>query len=80
MGNRVNNVMEAVQNNLQDGVEYRNAYEVEKAACLVKEAYTVAAAITAKTGKALGGGPDCTNAGGIWQYGGARRELQATPR
>lgn len=37
MGNRVNDVMEAIVNNLQDGVSYSNAYDVEKAAGLVKK-------------------------------------------
>jgi hypothetical protein len=36
-GNRSNDVMENVVNNLQDGTSYQNAYEVEKAAGLVKE-------------------------------------------
>jgi hypothetical protein len=38
MGNRVNDVMEAVVNNLpEDGVRYNNAYDVEKAAGLVRK-------------------------------------------
>jgi hypothetical protein len=37
MGNRINDVMEAIVNNLQDGVSYSNAYDVEKAAGLVKK-------------------------------------------
>jgi hypothetical protein len=40
MGNRVNDVIEAVQNNLEDGESYENVYEVEKAAGLVKESKT----------------------------------------
>ena len=38
MGNRVNDVMESIMNRLQDGTSYENAYEVEKATGLVKEA------------------------------------------
>jgi hypothetical protein len=37
MGNRINDVIEAVQNNPQDGESYANVYEVEKAAGLVRE-------------------------------------------
>src|ERR1044071_4450460 len=34
MGNRINDVFEAVQNNLEDGVRYNNVYDVELAAGL----------------------------------------------
>lgn len=37
MGNRINDIFEAVWNNLRDGVAYENVFEVEKAAGLVKE-------------------------------------------
>lgn len=37
MGNRINDVFEAIWNNLRDDVEYKNVFEVEKAAGLVKE-------------------------------------------
>ena len=37
MGNRVNDVFEAVQNNLEDGVKYDNVYAVEVAAGLVEK-------------------------------------------
>src|ERR671939_802609 len=37
MGNRINDVFEAVQNNLQDGVRYNNVYDVELAAGLVEK-------------------------------------------
>lgn len=37
-GNRSNDVMEAIVNNLQDGASYNNAYDVEKAAGLVRKA------------------------------------------
>ena len=37
MGNRINDVLEAVQNRLVDGERYENVYNVEKAAGLVKE-------------------------------------------
>ena len=37
MGNRINDVFEAVWNNLRDDVAFDNVYEVEKAAGLVKE-------------------------------------------
>jgi hypothetical protein len=40
MGNRINDVFEAVQNNLQDGVRYNNVYDVELAAGLVKKRTT----------------------------------------
>ena len=35
MGNRINDVLEAVQNNLKDGVQYNSAYEIEMASGLV---------------------------------------------
>jgi hypothetical protein len=38
MGNRINDIFEAVWNNLGDEVTYNNAYEVEKAAGLVEKA------------------------------------------
>lgn len=37
MGNRINDVFEAVQNNLEDGVRYNSAYDVEMAAGLVQK-------------------------------------------
>ncbi len=37
MGNRVNDVFESVQNNLEDGVNYDNTYAVELAAGLVEK-------------------------------------------
>jgi hypothetical protein len=37
MGNRINDVLEAIQNNLDDNVEYNSTYEIEKAAGLVKQ-------------------------------------------
>ena len=37
MGNRVNDVFEAVHNGLEDGMRYENVYEVEKAAGLVEK-------------------------------------------
>ncbi len=36
MGNRINDVFEAVQNNLEDGIRYNSVYEIERAAGLVK--------------------------------------------
>ena len=36
MGNETNEVMESVVNGLKDGARYQNAYEVEKAAGLVR--------------------------------------------
>ena len=36
MGNRINDVLEAIQNNLDENVEYNSTYEIEKAAGLVK--------------------------------------------
>ena len=38
MGNRINDVLEAIQNNLDDSTKYRSAYEVELAAGLVVKA------------------------------------------
>jgi hypothetical protein len=38
MGNRINDVFEAIENNLDDGREYASAYDVEVAAGLVKKA------------------------------------------
>jgi hypothetical protein len=37
MGNRINDVFEAVQNNLEDGIRYNSVYEIERAAGLVKK-------------------------------------------
>ena len=37
MGNRINDVLEAIQNNLDDNVEYNSTYEIEKAAKLVQQ-------------------------------------------
>jgi hypothetical protein len=37
MGNRINDVLEAIQNNLDDNVEYNSTYEIEKAAKLVEQ-------------------------------------------
>ncbi len=37
MGNRVNDVFEAVHNNLEDGIRYENVYAVEQAARLVEK-------------------------------------------
>ena len=37
MGNRINDVVEAIENNLEDGREYGSAYDVEVAAGLVKK-------------------------------------------
>ena len=36
MGNRINDVLEAIQNNLEDGVRYNSVYEIEMASGLVK--------------------------------------------
>jgi hypothetical protein len=36
MGNRINDVFEAIQNNLDDTIRYENVYEVEQAAGLVE--------------------------------------------
>src|SRR5919108_4739512 len=38
MGNRINDVLEAIENNLDDRREYGSAYDVEVAADLVKKA------------------------------------------
>jgi hypothetical protein len=37
MGNRINDVLEAIQNNLEDNVEYNSTYEIERAAKLVEQ-------------------------------------------
>jgi hypothetical protein len=37
MGNRINDVFEAVQNNLEDTVKYNNTYDVEVACRLVEK-------------------------------------------
>lgn len=37
MGNRINDVFEAVHNNLEDGVPYDSVYEIELAARLVEK-------------------------------------------
>jgi hypothetical protein len=37
MGNRINDILEAIQNNLDDNVEYNSTYEIEKAAKLVEQ-------------------------------------------
>ena len=37
MGNRINDILEAIQNNLDDNVEYNSTYEIEKSAGLVKQ-------------------------------------------
>ncbi|MGZ8890954.1 MAG: hypothetical protein ACXW0J_06085 [Nitrososphaeraceae archaeon] len=37
MGNRVNDVLEAIQNNLDENVEFNSTYEIEKAVGLVRE-------------------------------------------
>ena len=36
IGNRINDVLEAIQNNLDDNVEYNSTYEIEKAANLIE--------------------------------------------
>jgi hypothetical protein len=36
MGNRINDVFESVQNNLEDGIQYENTYQVGLAARLVE--------------------------------------------
>ena len=41
MGNRINDVIEAVQNNLKDGATFGSVYEIEKAAGLVEEKRTL---------------------------------------
>ena len=47
MGNRVNDIIEAVWNNLDDGATYNSAYDVEKATGFVKEVADAAAATPA---------------------------------
>lgn len=37
MGNRINDVFEAVNNNLEDSIPYNSAYEIEMAAKLVEK-------------------------------------------
>ncbi|MCD6036329.1 MAG: hypothetical protein K0S67_213 [Nitrososphaeraceae archaeon] len=37
MGNRINDVMEAVQNNLREDIQYNSVYDIETAAKLVKK-------------------------------------------
>ena len=37
MGNRINDVMEAVQNNLREHIQYNSVYDIEIAARLVKK-------------------------------------------
>ena len=37
MGNRINDVLEAIQNNLDDNVAYNSTYEIEKAANLIEK-------------------------------------------
>ena len=37
MGNRINDVLEAIQNNLNENVEYNTNYKIEKAAGLVTD-------------------------------------------
>ncbi len=37
MGNRINDVFEAIQNNLEDGVYYNNVYEIEIASGIVEK-------------------------------------------
>jgi hypothetical protein len=37
MGNRINDVFEAVQNNLEDGVKYYSTYDIEVASRLVEK-------------------------------------------
>ena len=36
MGNRINDVLEVIQNNLDDGIRYNSVYEIEMASGLVK--------------------------------------------
>jgi hypothetical protein len=40
MGNGINDVFEAIQNKLEDGVSYNSVYEIEQAAGLVKKRET----------------------------------------
>ena len=37
MGNRINDMLEAIENNLDDDVEYDNAYDIERAVGLVEQ-------------------------------------------
>ena len=37
MGNRINDILEAIQNNLHDNIEYNITYEIEKSAGLVEQ-------------------------------------------
>ncbi len=37
MGNRINDVFEVIQNNLEDGISYNSVYEIEQASGLVKK-------------------------------------------
>ena len=37
MGNRITDVLEAIQNNLDENIEYKTTYEIEKAAGLVTD-------------------------------------------
>jgi hypothetical protein len=37
MGNRINDVMEAVQNNLSEDIQYNSVYDIEIAARLVEK-------------------------------------------
>lgn len=37
MGNRINDVLEAIQNNLDENVEYNTTYKIEKAVGLVTD-------------------------------------------
>ena len=36
MGNRINDALEAVQNNLEDGINYNSVYEIEQSTGLVE--------------------------------------------
>jgi hypothetical protein len=36
MGNRINDVFEAIQNNLEDGISYNTVYEIEQAGLVKK--------------------------------------------
>lgn len=40
MGNRISDIFEAVWNNLREDVMYKNVFEVDKAAGLVKESHS----------------------------------------
>jgi hypothetical protein len=37
MGNRINDVFEVIQNNLEDGISYNSVYEIEQASGLVEK-------------------------------------------